>query len=127
MKSTLHNAQILRDISKKPGISQRELASKNGISLGKVNYAISAMIEKGYIKIRNFKGSKNKRNYMYILTPKGLYEMTRQASFFLKLKMLEYERIKLEIAELEADINGNGEQILVVQEQETPKFSNKES
>ena len=110
MKPTLHNTQILRDISKNPSISQRELASKNNISLGKVNYAISALIEQGYIKTQNFKGSKNKRNYMYILTPKGMYEKTKLASDFLKWKMIEYERIKTEIAELEADINGHQEQ-----------------
>jgi len=107
MKSTLHNTQILRDISKNPGISQRELASKNGISLGKVNYAISAMIVKGFIKVQNFKGSKNKRNYLYILTQKGMYEKSKQTTAFLKWKMIEYERIKTEIAELEADINGH--------------------
>jgi EPS-associated MarR family transcriptional regulator len=119
MKSTFHNTQILRDISKKPSISQRELAVKNGISLGKVNYAISALIDKGYIKIQNFEGSKNKRSYMYFLTPKGVFEKTKQASDFLKLKMVEYERIKREIAELEADINGNQERGSIVQQQNT--------
>jgi EPS-associated MarR family transcriptional regulator len=123
MKSTLHSTQILRDISKNPGISQRELASKNGISLGKVNYAISALIEKGYIKIQNFKGSKNKRNYMYILTPKGMYEKTKQASNYLKWKMAEYERIKREIVDLEADINGHLEHGSLVQQQETQNIS----
>ena len=122
MKSTLHRTQILRDISKNPSISQRELASKNNISLGKVNYAISALIEKGYIKIQNFNGSKNKRNYMYFLTPKGMYEKTRQTSAFLKWKMDEYERIKAEIAELEADINRQLEHGLMVQQQETQNF-----
>ncbi len=123
MKTTLHNTQILRDISKNPGISQRELASKNGISLGKVNYAISALIDKGFIKVQNFKGSKNKRNYIYILTPKGIYEKTTQASDFLKWKMNEYERIKREIAELEADINGHQEHGTTVGLQETQNFS----
>ncbi len=126
MKSTLHSTQILRDISKNPSISQRELALKNNISLGKVNYAISALIEKGYIKIQNFKGSKNKRNYMYILTPKGMYEKTKQASDFLKWKMVEYERIKTEIAELEADINGHQEHGSIVQQQETQNIFTEE-
>jgi EPS-associated MarR family transcriptional regulator len=106
MKPTLHSAQILRDISKNPSISQREIAIKNGISLGKVNYAIKALIEKGHIKIQNFTESKNKRKYAYILTPAGVIEKARLSSDFMKWKMEEYERIKREIAELEADING---------------------
>jgi EPS-associated MarR family transcriptional regulator len=126
MKTTLHSTQILRDISINPGISQRELASKNGISLGKVNYAISALIEKGYIKIQNFHGSKNKRNYMYFLTPKGMYEKTKQASDFLKWKIVEFERIKSEIAELEADINGHQEYRSMVQQQDIQNFSTEE-
>lgn len=117
MKSTLHNIQILRDISINPGISQRGLALKNNISLGKVNYAISGLIEKGFIKIQNFKGSKNKRNYIYVVTPQGMYEKTKQMSDFLKFKMDEYERIKREIAELEADINGRGTEYIALEKQ----------
>lgn len=126
MKFTLYNTQILRDISRNPSISQRELASKNGISVGKVNYAIGALTEKGYIKIQNFKGSKNKRNYMYILTPKGMFEKTKQTSAFLKWKMAEYERIKTEIAELEADINGHQNLGSMVQQQKKQNFADEE-
>jgi len=126
MKSILHNTQILRDISKNPGISQREIAFKNRISLGKVNYAINAMIEKGYIKVQNLKGSKNKRNYLYILTSKGMYEKTKQTSDFLRWKMVEFERIKSEIAELEADINGHQEFSSMVQQQDSQDCSNDE-
>jgi EPS-associated MarR family transcriptional regulator len=108
MKHTLHNAQILREIAKNPSISQREIAQKNGISLGKVNYAIKALIEKGHVKIENFAGSMNKRKYAYKLTPTGIYEKARLTSDFLNWKMKEYERIKKEIAELEADVNGAG-------------------
>jgi EPS-associated MarR family transcriptional regulator len=107
MKHLIENAQILRAISKNPCISQREIASRNGISLGKVNYAIKSLIEKGHVKIKNFKGSKNKRKYTYILTPTGMYEKAKLTSDFFKWKMEEYERIKKEIAELEADINGH--------------------
>jgi EPS-associated MarR family transcriptional regulator len=106
MKPIIHSAQILRDISKNPGISQREIAVKNGISLGKVNYSIKTLIEKGHIKIQNFTESRNKRKYMYILTPAGIIEKTRLTSDFMKWKMEEYERIKREIEELEVDING---------------------
>jgi EPS-associated MarR family transcriptional regulator len=106
MKSKIETTQILREIFKNPRISQREIAFKNRISLGKVNYAIQALIEKGYIKIHNFAGSKNKRKYIYMLTPEGMYERAKLTADFLKWKMEEYERIKKEIEELEEDING---------------------
>lgn len=108
MKHTIHNTQILREISKNPSISQREIALKNRISLGKVNYAIKSLIEKGYVKIHNFSESKNKRHYMYILTPAGMYQKAKLTAAFLKWKMEEYERIKKEIEELEEDVNGVG-------------------
>ncbi len=111
MKPTIESTQILREISKNPSISQREIASKHKISLGKVNYAIKALIEKGYVKIHNFKGSQNKRKYMYVLTPVGIYEKAKLTSVFLKWKMEEYERIKREIEELEQDINGPGQDV----------------
>jgi EPS-associated MarR family transcriptional regulator len=104
VKNTLHNTQILREISKNPSISQREIAQKNQISLGKVNYALKSLIEKGYVKIHNFSESQNKRHYMYILTPTGMYQKAKLTSDFLKYKMEEYERIKKEIQELEADV-----------------------
>jgi EPS-associated MarR family transcriptional regulator len=106
MKPTIESTQILREISKNPSISQREIALRNRISLGKVNYAIKSLIEKGYIEIQNFKESKNKRKYMYVLTPAGIYEKAKLTSAFLTWKMKEFERIKREIEELEADING---------------------
>jgi EPS-associated MarR family transcriptional regulator len=108
MKSTVETTQILREIFKNPRVSQREIAFKNRISLGKVNYALQSLIEKGYIKIHNFAGSKNRRKYMYVLTPSGIYEKAKLTSVFLKWKMEEYERIKKEIEELEADINSPG-------------------
>lgn len=126
MKHTFHSTQILWDISKNPSISQRELALKNGISLGNVNYAINALIEKGYIKIQNFQGSKNKRNYMYILTLNGLYEKTQQVSNFMKWKMVEFERINREIAELEAYINGLQKNDSTVQQQQTDNYFSEE-
>ncbi len=117
MKPSIHSAQIFRDISKNPSISQRELASKNRISLGKVNYAIKSLIDKGYIKVQNFKGSKSKRKYMYVLTPAGMYEKAKLTTVFLKWKMEEYERIKREIEELEQDINGLEQQGRETEEQ----------
>jgi EPS-associated MarR family transcriptional regulator len=109
MKSTIESIQILREISQNPSISQREIALKHRISLGKVNYAIKSLTEKGFIKIQKFKESQNKRKYLYVLTPIGMYEKAKLASDFLKWKIEEYERIKKEIAELEADLNGPGQ------------------
>jgi len=117
MKSTIEKAQILRDLSKNPNISQREIALKNEISLGKVNYAIKSLVEKGYIKLQNFKGSKNKRKYMYILTPEGMYVKAKLTVDFFKWKMEEYERIKKEIEALEEEINGHSRQ-----DMEAPHF-----
>jgi EPS-associated MarR family transcriptional regulator len=110
MKSNIEKAQILRDLSRNPSISQREIAQKNGISLGKVNYAIKSLVEKGYIKLQNFKGSKNKRKYMYILTPEGMYVKAKLTVDFFKWKMEEYERIKKEIEALEEEMNGNSQE-----------------
>lgn len=104
MKPILENAQILREISKNPCISQREIALKNRMSLGKVNYAIKSLIDKGYVKIQNFAGSQNKRKYMYILTPSGIYKKAQLMTEFMKWKMEEYERLKKEIEDLEKDI-----------------------
>jgi len=75
--------QILRNISQNPRISQREIASKNEISLGKVNYVIKSLAEKGHVKIHNFKKSKNRKRYMYLLTPKGMTEKARLTAEFL--------------------------------------------
>ncbi len=100
------NTQILIDISKNPHISQREIALRNGVSLGKVNYAINSLIDKGYVKIQRFRESRNKRKYIYLLTPSGMYEMARRTTDFLKWKMQEYEKIKREIRELREEING---------------------
>jgi EPS-associated MarR family transcriptional regulator len=106
---SIHHAQLLIDLHKNPNISQREIASKNRVSLGKVNYAIKSLLDKGYIKIQNFKNAKNKRQYAYLLTPAGVYEKARRTADFLKWKMDEYERLRREIAELEADLRAHAE------------------
>ena len=105
MKPNIENTQILIEVSRNPHISQREIALRNRISLGKVNYAIKSLMEKGHIKIQNFKESKNKRKYLYILTPAGMYEKAKLTADFLLWKTKEYERVKREIGELEEDLN----------------------
>ena len=88
--------EVLRKIQKKPDSSQRDLAEELGFSLGKLNYCLKALKEKGFIKIKNFAKNKNKFNYAYVLTPKGLGEKTKLTINFMKRKMDEYEELKKE-------------------------------
>ena len=92
------NYALLKLIASQPGISQRELARKMGVSLGKTNYCIKALVEKGFVKLENFRNSDNKRAYAYLLTPHGLDEKTRVTLAFLRRKESEYEQIKAELA-----------------------------
>ena len=91
------NLNILRRIYKNPTQSQREMANQLGFSLGKLNYCIKKLREKGLIKINNFRKSDNKFKYMYILTPKGVNEKTKITINFMKQKMKEYEELKREL------------------------------
>ena len=99
MKKEQDHFEVLRSIQKKPGSSQRELAEGLGFSLGKINYCLKALQEKGLVKIKNFQKNKNKLNYVYILTPKGLAEKTKLTMNFMKKKMKEYEELKKELDE----------------------------
>ncbi len=89
--------EVLRKINKKSDITQRELSSSLGLSLGKINYCLSALKDKGFIKIKNFKKSKNKLKYMYVLTPEGIAEKTKITINFMKQKMKEYEDLKRDL------------------------------
>ena len=88
---------LLRTISKKPKISQREMAENLGFSLGKLNYWLKALKEKGLVKIENFKNNPNKINYIYILTPKGISEKTKLTINFMKDKLQEYNELTKEL------------------------------
>tara|TARA_X000000950_G_C13788212_1_gene608202 strand:+ start:64 stop:396 length:333 start_codon:yes stop_codon:yes gene_type:complete len=88
---------VLRMIKNKPRASQRELALQLGFSLGKLNYCIKALKNKGLIKIDNFKNNPKKINYIYILTVKGITEKTKLTINFMKRKMYEYDELKKEI------------------------------
>lgn len=96
--------RIFKFIEAQPDITQRQLAQALGISLGKVNYCIRALIDKGQVKARNFKRNPNKKAYVYLLTPKGIEEMAQLTTRFLKLKMAEYERLKYEIEQLRHEV-----------------------
>lgn len=95
--------KILKLVEGNPAISQRELASQLGISLGKVNFCLKALAEKGLLKVSNFRSSQNKLAYMYLLTPAGIEEKARVTVRYLKRKMQEYEALKSEIQLLERD------------------------
>ena len=88
---------LLRKIKNKPESSQRELAEELGFSLGKLNYCVKALKNKGLIKINNFTKNPKKINYIYILTPKGISEKTKLTINFMKRKMKEYDELKKEL------------------------------
>ena len=96
--------KLLRLIESRPGATQRELAQALGVSLGKVNYCVNALIEKGLIKARNFRNSQNKLAYAYLLTPRGIEQKTAVTVQFLRRKVSEYEALKREIAELKREV-----------------------
>ncbi len=96
--------KILNSLQENPQVSQRDLAKELGISLGKANYCLRALIEKGWIKARNFQESKNKKAYVYLLTPKGIEEKASVTMRFLKYKMQEYETLKREISKMQREL-----------------------
>ena len=95
--------RILKLLEANPQASQREIASELGISLGKVNYCLKALIEKGFVKANNFRQNEQKRVYLYLLTPKGIEAKAKVTVRFLKRKLGEYENLKRELAELQFD------------------------
>ncbi len=99
--------KLLKLIHDEPDMSQRQLAKELGISLGKVNYCINALIERGFVKARNFKNSRNKRGYIYILTPRGIEEKAKVTLRFFQRKLAEYEELETEIERLREELLGS--------------------
>jgi len=99
--------KILKLIEADSEISQRELAKALGISLGKANYCLNALIDKGFLKVSNFRNSKNKLAYMYLLTPRGIEEKSAITVRFLKSKIAEYESLSAEIKVLMQEANAD--------------------
>ncbi len=97
MNDNQDHFEILRKIEKKPNSTQRELAEELGFSLGKLNYCIKALQNKGLVKIQNFKKNPNKINYFYVLTPAGIATKTKLTINFMKRKMKEYDELKKEL------------------------------
>lgn len=96
--------KILKELQQEPDISQRELAKRLEISLGKANFCLKALIEKGLIKAENFKNSTNKIGYLYLLTPKGIEEKVTLTQRFLQRKLKEHEALEKEIEQLRKEV-----------------------
>lgn len=95
---------LLRRLADAPRASQRDLARDTGVSLGKLNYALHALIDKGWVKAGNFGRNQNKLSYTYLLTPSGIEAKARLTRAFLVHKMSEYDRLRVEIEDLQAEI-----------------------
>ncbi|WP_281990673.1 MarR family EPS-associated transcriptional regulator [Sulfitobacter geojensis] len=96
--------RVLRVLNDRPGLSQREIAQELGVSLGAVNYCLRALVEKGQIKVQNFRASDNKLRYAYILTPRGMAQKAQLTGAFLKRKVAEYEALKAEIEAVKSEM-----------------------
>lgn len=102
--------RVLRLLHENPELSQRDLAKAVGISNGSAHYLLTALVEKGLIKIGNFTAAEDKRRYAYILTPKGIAEKAAITKRFLERKIQEYDALKAEIAELQDELGDDAVQ-----------------
>ncbi len=97
--------QIVKILEANPQVSQRELARGLDISLGKVNYCLKGLINKGIIKAKRFRNSDNKLTYAYVLTPRGIEARSKLTAHYLKRRLKEYEKLKQEIQMLQDEVN----------------------
>lgn len=97
--------ELLRKLEQNPKYTQRELSKEMGVSLGKVNYCMKKLIEKGLVKLANFSNNSDKVSYIYLLTPKGIENKSKLTIEFLKIKVEEYNMLKKEIDILQNDVN----------------------
>ena len=95
---------VLRELSQNNNLTQRELSKRLGLSLGSINFVLKALMKKGYIKMQRFKDSDNKAKYIYVLTPKWLYDKAILTKEFINNKLQEYESLKKEIEELKKEV-----------------------
>lgn len=106
MTSDETHYQLIRLLEANPEMSQRDVARELGISLGKTNYCLQALITKGWVKATNFRNSKNRIAYVYLLTPQGIEEKAKLTLRFLKIKIAEYETLRGEIERLQREAEG---------------------
>ena len=100
--------KLLKLLEANPRATQREIAQDMGVSLGKVNYCVQALVEKGLVKATNFKNSQRKAAYLYLLTPEGIKAKAAISLRYLQRKIDEYEVIKAEISELQSELVSSG-------------------
>ena len=93
--------EILRQIEENPNLTQRQIADHLGLSLGKINYLIRALLEKGVVKVDNFKRSDNKLGYLYLLTPEGVERKRKLTLLFIQRKSEEFDKLKAELSRTE--------------------------
>jgi EPS-associated MarR family transcriptional regulator len=96
------NLRALQVLAEQPQLNQRQLARQLGVSLGKMNYCLQALLAKGFLKAQNFRNSQNKLAYAYVLTPAGITARAELTAEFLQVKIREYERLRIEIEQLRA-------------------------
>ena len=104
--------QILKSLEQDSHLTQRQLSNNLGVSLGKVNYCVKSLIEKGFIKVNNFRNNKNKIQYSYLLTPKGIEEKAKLTLDFIRIKTQEYDTLRQEIESLRQDVKNIDEESL---------------
>jgi EPS-associated MarR family transcriptional regulator len=112
--------KVLHLLQQQPELSQRQLAEKLGVSLGKANYLLRALLEKGSIKARNFRNSQNKLAYAYVLTPQGIAQKAAMAQGYLQRKTAEYEALRSEIESLQREIGAHRERAVGA----APRYAN---
>jgi|SRR6185436_1292159 EPS-associated MarR family transcriptional regulator len=100
--------KLLRILEANPELSQRQVARALGISLGKTNYCLKALVERGLVKVSNFRNNENKVLYTYYLTPRGIEEKARVTLRFLQRKLREYEELHAEIEQIRNDVRAGG-------------------
>jgi EPS-associated MarR family transcriptional regulator len=103
--------KVLRVLQAKPHINQRELAAVLGVSLGKTNFCLKALLDKGLVKMQSFKRSQNKLAYAYLLTPAGMAQKAELTTMFLRRKQQEFVELKAEIDKLQLEVAGVVEEI----------------
>ena len=97
--------KVMRLLHAKPDMSQRQMAKALGLSLGKTNYCVQALLKKGWLKLQNFSGNANKQAYAYLLTPEGIANKAQLTTRFLQRKQQEYVLLKAEIEALQREAN----------------------
>ena len=101
--------KALRLLEQNPEMTQRELAEALGVSVGAANYCLKALVDKGWVKFENFQKNPNKLGYLYLLTPMGISAKAQLTASFLRRKMAEYEALRAEIDQLQAEVDGLAE------------------